>query len=188
MIRLSKNSVIGVVLLLWVAASGWLSRVEERPSQYRADTHAPDYYLQSFTASTMGIDGRMEKQLSAARMEHFPDDDSTELESPVLSIHDAERPPWRIRSERGWVSGDKQLLLLQGQVHIDREEAQGVRPLHIVTRDLRVQPDNNYAETDAEAHATSREDWLTSVGMQLWFARPIRVKLLSQARGRYEIE
>jgi lipopolysaccharide export system protein LptC len=188
LIRFNKNIVIGSVLLLWIAASGWLSHIEEKPRQYQPQAHAPDYYLKNFTASTMGLDGRMEKQLSATRMEHFPDDDSTELERPLLSIHDAERPPWKIRSERGWVSGDKQLVLLQGRVHIDREEAPGIRPLHIVTHDLRVQPDDNYAETDAEAQATSHDDWLTSVGMQLWFARPIRVKLLSQVRGRYEIE
>ena len=120
-------------------------------------------------------------------MEHFPNDDSTQLQRPRLEIHDDDRPPWKIRSERGWVSGDKQLVLLQGEVHIDREAAPEVRPLHIVTHDLRVQPDNNYAETDAAVHATSRDDWLDSVGMQLWFARPIRVKLLSQVRGRYEI-
>lgn len=93
-----------------------------------------------------------------------------------------------MRSETGWVSGDKALVLLQGKVNIDRPAATGIRPIHIITRDLRVQPNNNYAETDADAYTKSRNDWIESTGMQIWFARPIRVKLLANVRGRYEIE
>ena len=80
------------------------------------------------------------------------------------------------------------MVLLQGKVNIDRSAAPGIRPMHIITSDLRVQPKNNYAETDADARANSRDDWIESTGMQIWFAERIRVKLLAKVRGRYELE
>ena len=184
----TKNLLIGGVLLLLVLGSGWLNRASDRKSDYPPAAHTPDYFLNHFTAVTMSEKGKPDKQLSADRMVHFPDDDTTELIQPRMLIFEDERPPWKVRSETGWVSGDKALVLLQGKVNIDRPAATGIRPIHIITRDLRVQPNNNYAETDADAYTKSRNDWIESTGMQIWFARPIRVKLLANVRGRYEIE
>lgn len=181
-----KNLLIGGVLLLLVLVSGWLNRAMEKKIVYQPETHSPDYFLNHFTAITMSENGKPDKRLSADRMVHFPDDDTTELTKPTMTIYDADRPPWKVRSETGWVSGDKELLFLQGKVNIDRSEAPGVRPFQIITSDLRVQPNNNYAETDADAHTRSRNDWVDSTGMQVWFAEPIRVKLLANVRGYYE--
>lgn len=174
--------------MLLVAASGWLNRSTQKKIVYQSPTHSADYYLKQFTAVTMGEDGKPEKSLSADEMVHFPDDDTTELSRPKMTIYDGERPPWKVRSETGWVSGDKELVLLQGKVDIERPAAPGVRPFHVVTNDVRVQPNNNYAETDAYTLTKSRNDWVESTGMQIWFAQPIRVKLLAKVRGRYEIE
>lgn len=189
MISGSKNLLIGGILLLLILGSGWVIRKMEKSIEYQpAAEHSPDYYLNHFTAVTMGDNGKPDKRLSADKMVHFPDDDTTELSKPKMTIYDENRPPWEVRSETGWVSGDKELVLLQGKVKIERPAAPGIRPLQIITSDLRVQPKNNYAETDADAHAKSRDDWVESTGMQIWFAQPIRVKLLAKVRGRYEIE
>jgi len=183
-----NNLLIGGILLSLVLGSGWLNRTTEKKPVYQPEPHSPDYYLNHFTATTMGENGKPDKSLSADKMVHFPDDDTTELSQPRMTIHDDDSPPWKVRSETGWVSGDKELVLLQGKVNIDRQAAPGVRPFHIITSDLRVQPKNNYAETDADAYTKSRDDWVESTGMQVWFTRPIRVKLLANVRGRYEVE
>lgn len=187
MIRIRKNLLLGGLLLISVAGSWWLVRETDRQPAYQPEPHRPDYYLERFSATTLGDDGRPDKQLSADRMLHFPDDDTTELTRPRFTVYDGDLPPWRARAETGWVSGNKELVLLQGRVYIDRSEATGVRPIHIVTRDLKVQPSNNYAETDEDTFAQSSRDWIESRGMQIWFAAPIRVKLLANVRGRHEI-
>lgn len=189
MIAGSRNLLIGSILLFLILGSGWLNRATEKNIEYQpANLHSPDYYLNHFSAVTMGENGKPDKRLAADRMVHFPDDDTTELSKPKMTIYDDGRPPWKVRSDTGWVSGDKELVLLQGKVNIDRAAAPGIRPMHIITSDLRVQPKNNYAETDTDVHTKSRNDWLESIGMQIWFAQPIRVKLLAKVRGRYEIE
>ena len=77
-------------------------------------------------------------------------------------------------------------MLLLGEVQIDREEAEDVRPVHLVTRDLRVQPKDEYAETDQPVRAESGASWVESTGLQAWLREPVRIKLLADVRGYYE--
>ena len=134
----------------------------------------------------MDPQGRPRRQLSAASMRHFPDDESTELTRPEMWLLAPGKPPWQVRAEKGWVSSDGALILLQGEVHIDREEGEDVRPLHLVTRDLRVQPKDEYAETDSPVQMESGAHWLESIGLQAWLREPVRIKLLADVRGYYE--
>ena len=68
-----------------------------------------------------------------------------------------------------------------------REAGQDVRPLNVVTRDLRVQPKHNYAETDQPATLISGENRIDTVGVQAWFSTPAHFKFLSRVRGHYEV-
>jgi len=183
-----KNLMIGGILLLLVAGTLWLARqsTPEAPA-YTAQEHRVDYYLEGVDSTLMDLSGRPGKRLVAERMTHFMDDDSTELQLPRLTLYDLDRPPWRVNSETGWLSGDGEVLLLQGAVKIDRSAAPGVRPMHITTHDLRVQPRDNYVETDADVIARSNEDRIDAKGMQIWLQQPIRIKLLANVRGRYEV-
>lgn len=178
-----------LLLLLVVGGSWWLAERSKKPAgREPALAHTPDFYLEGFSATVMGRSGRPEQRLVAERMTHYPDDDSTELNEPTLTLFDAEKPPWQVNSERGWLSGDGELLLLQGEVRIDRNSAPGIRPMHLVTRDLRVQPRQNYLETDAPVSAVSNSSRLAADGMQAWFNQPVRLKLLANVRGYYEVK
>ena len=44
--------------------------------------HDPDYLVSNFVTTTYNRDGRVETVLAAAEMQHYPDDDSTDLMSP----------------------------------------------------------------------------------------------------------
>ena len=179
--------VLGVLLLALAAGSWWLAQgLEEEAERRPRPPHTPDYWIEDLTALTMDLQGRPRRRLSAASMRHFPDDESTELTRPEMLLLAPGKPPWRVRAEGGWVSSDGALILLQGEVHIDREEGEDVRPLHLVTRDLRVQPKDEYAETDSPVQMESGALWLKSIGLQAWLREPVRIKLLSDVRGYYE--
>lgn len=183
-----RNLVIGGLLLALVGGTLWLAqRSTQRGPDYTPLEHRPDYYLEGVDTTLMDLQGIPSQRLVTERMTHYADDDSTELMSPHLTLFDVDRPPWRINSETGWLSGDGEVLLLQGAVKIDRSAAPGVKPLHIRTRDLRVQPRQNYVETDAPVEARSLQDRIDARGMQIWYRQPIRIKLLANVRGRYEV-
>ncbi len=182
-----RRVVVGTLFILLATGSALLLQMTDKKKDVKIKVeHSPDYFVEDFTVTDMDIDGKLKQTLSAERMLHYPDDDSTELTDPHLIIYEEGAPPWKIKSETGWVSGDGQLVLLNGVVKIDRVAAPGVRPMHITTRNLRVRPKESYAETDEKVRARSLNDVQTSIGMQAWLNKPIRLKFLSKVRGYYE--
>lgn len=180
----------GTVILglgLLAAASEWL-RERTVPGRGQGErTHIPDQTAYGVEATTMADNGLPGRHLLAAALTHYPDDDSTELAQPVLTLFSETHPPWIARSETAWVGSEGDMILLHGDVAMDREADQETRPFHVRTREVRVETPEDYAETDELVFAYSRDDWVTGFGMQLWFGEPMRLKLLNHARGRYAV-
>ncbi len=181
--------VLWSLLLIAAAASWWLSGRHAAQAPAGAGQaqgpRAVDYYLRRLSATRMGPDGRPDRTLETPELKHFPDDDTTELAQPLLTVHQGDDPPWRIRAEHGWISADASLILLGGAVHINREAGPHNRPLQLDTRDLRVQPGQDYAETDEKVRVRSRRDRIEATGMQAWLRAPARIKLLADVKGYY---
>ena len=184
-----RNIIIGIILAILALGSSWIVSVttEDEPKR-AAEEHKMDYYLKNFTTTLMGEDGKPDKILRAKRMIHYPDDDTTELEEPHITMFEATVPKWKIKSENGWLSGDGELLLLQGKVTMDRPKSANSDPVHMVTRNLRVQPEQDYAETEELITITTPSNRIKSKGMQAWLATPTRIKFLAKVRGKYEVD
>ncbi|MDF3011324.1 MAG: hypothetical protein K0S03_2120, partial [Burkholderiales bacterium] len=82
--RLSTTRLFPLALMTSLALlTFWLERtVHEDPAAPQLRRHDPDYVVSNFTTTTYNRDGAAESVLSAEKMLHFPDDDSTELFSP----------------------------------------------------------------------------------------------------------
>ncbi len=182
--------VLAVVLALLGVATWWLAQRSEpeEPGAGTAPGHVPDYYVRDLRGRTMDETGRLSRSLRAERLTHFMDDQSTEVEAPRLTLYRLGEPPWQIESERGWVSPDGSVVLLKGAARITRDAAPGIRPVEVETSNLLVRPKDDYAETSEPVRITSLASRAQSVGMQAWLGKTSRIKLLSQARGHYEIE
>jgi lipopolysaccharide export system protein LptC len=186
----ARQRTLALVLAL-VGGAAWWQQSGRAPDVPPAPARArlPDYTVEQFTATTMGLDGMPARSLTARELRHYPDDDSSELDLPVLTLNRPDGPPWAIRSETGWISGDRERLLLHGQVLADREGRGEARPIHLKTSELTVRPRESYAETAMPVAITSEEDWLTSTGMQVWFAETVmRAHFLGRARGRFAVQ
>lgn len=145
------------VLLLGALAAltYWLDAQVTTPSARRdgSTRHDPDLFLQDFKAITFDADGNPIETLSAARAEHFPDDESAELTRPRLSLAQPGRPTMTVTADRGRIDGDKNNGDFSGNVRVERaadpNEADGGRrsgpvtlttsALHVTTKDERVQ-------------------------------------------------
>ena len=68
---------------------------------------------------------------------------------------------------------------------IERDAYLSAPATRIVTRDLRVQPAQDYAETDEHVRVETDVDWLEAVGMQAWLRPPSRIRFLSRVKGYY---
>ena len=79
-----------VLLLAAVAAvTVWLDRHVQPPETVNTGKarHDPDYIAENFTVTRIGPDGAVRYRMKARRMQHYPDDDTTDLEAPnVVNI------------------------------------------------------------------------------------------------------
>lgn len=113
-----------VLLLGGLAAlTYWLdAQVQPAPAHRDGSTrHDPDLFLQEFKAVTFDARGLPRESLSATRAEHFPDDDSSALESPRLSLTQPDRPRMTISADRGTIAGDREHGEFAGHVRVERD-------------------------------------------------------------------
>ncbi len=186
-----RHPAVLLLVLVVIIGATWLLHdsgpVEQADQSETAHLtgHQVDYYLRGLHTTTMGPDGKPTRTLRALQVKHFQDDDTTELASPQLVIHQGDEPAWNIQAESGWVSADGGLILLHDRVQIDREQGTRNQPLNITTANLRVQPREDYAETDEQVRVRSHQDRLDATGMQIWLSQPSRIKFLADVKGFY---
>jgi len=177
------------ILALSLAAVGtlawWLQEDGKAPGPGQGDKERrPDYTVDNFAATQMGERGEPHRRLTAIELRHFADDDSSELQSPTLTLFEESGPPWLVHSQSAWVSGDGNLIRLHGEVHIDREAGAQTRPVHVRTSEVLLKRQENYAQTDRPVRITSESDWTTSKkGAEIWLEEKLRAKLLGRVRG-----
>ena len=86
--KFASSQIFALVLLALLAGvTFWLQKVTApvetvRDGKFR---HDPDVFAENFIIRTFDEGGRVKYRLTAPYMEHFPDDDSSELKSPVLT-------------------------------------------------------------------------------------------------------
>jgi lipopolysaccharide export system protein LptC len=176
--------------LAWLAlalATGWLVRElsPDSPDAQAKANRSPDMYLDNFTSTVMDAAGRPHRRLTAKHMAHFPDTNTSELEYPYLRMYRLDEPPWHVRSERGWVSANGEVVLLTGEVHIWRDTEAGKRMISIDTRDLRILTESDFGETDKPVVITRPTNTSRGVGMRAYLQQG-RVELLSRVQTVYE--
>lgn len=173
-----------VALLTW-----WFAGIFTLPElqTHSAGFNSVDYYANDLVMDVANEMGYPKYQLIAASMTHYEDKDVTQLDKPIVTIFDAINPPWVIRSKSGTVSADGRKVFLGGTVYIDRERSDNTRPINVVTRDLHVEPERRYAETDKRARIVSKSDRVVGTGMRVFFSNPLKLTLLSKVKGKYEV-
>jgi lipopolysaccharide export system protein LptC len=177
---------LAVLLLLVGGLAFWLQREvadDQLPSSNEA--RRPDYWVEGLSATTMDAQGQPERRLVATELRHYAREDGSELDDPVLTLFNPDTPPWVVRSERGLISEGGDRIGLIGDVHLTRAGSASVRPLHLTTEALWVEPEQERARTDRPVRLISHEDWVTSAnGALVHYAEPLRVELFGRAHAR----
>ena len=126
--KLSTTRLFPLALMLSLALlTFYLERtVREDESPPAERRHDPDYIVSKFTTTTYTGDGAVASVMSAERMVHYPDDDTTELFQPRVLQSKPNQPRYSVRADRGQLSRDGDEIFLFGDVLLVREaSAQG---------------------------------------------------------------
>lgn len=180
--RLFPLALMGVLALL----SFYLERAvreEETPAPVRR--HDPDYLITNFTATTYDKSGAPESKLSAAKMIHYPDDDSTELVEPYLVQSKANEARMTVRAERGALSRDGEEIFLYDGVLLTREADRGKPEARLTTSFLHVVRDKSLALTDRDVLIEEESRSLAGRGMEYNYDSGQMI-LRNNVRGRFD--
>lgn len=165
----------------------WLTyRLENRePVSDHDQAQIPDYTLKKFKSTQMDEQGRLKNQLVAETMRHYPEV-NMELTAPVMVFYREEQPAWTVRAEQGEVSPDGNQVWLLGHTTLLRHTQEPQKTLEIISQDVLIQKDKEFAETAAATTILSHNGETHSVGIRV-FMPTEKIELLSQVRGHYAL-
>lgn len=198
-----------MILLLLVGLTAWLNRTVERtvPAPAKPVTHDPDYIVEKFTVLRLSDLGETRYSLTAQKLIHYPDDDTSHLAQPVLKQLQPGKPDTRTRADRGLVTSQGDEVKMYDNVEIFRAGDKGsvstatakaaanpgngkgrasndTEDLRITTTYLRVRPDDDHADTPAQVTVENGASTLVGTGMD-YDNRYRNVRLHSAVTARY---
>ena len=168
------------LLTFWLERA---ARIEQgHPSMRR---HDPDYIVHNFKMVGYGPTGTAESMLSAAKMVHYPDDDSTELQAPRLLQTKPGEAPMTLTADRGAMSQDGEDTFLYDNVLLVRGAIAQQPEMRIETSFLHLVRTRSLVRTDREIAIREEGRYLTGRGME--YNNGTRVLNIRQnVRGRFE--
>jgi lipopolysaccharide export system protein LptC len=189
MIRSRITSLFPLLLMLALAAASfWLERAVQAPEPDRSGRmrHDPDFIAENLDITQMNAAGKPDYILSAARMTHYPDDDTTDILAPRLVERRDKARPISIRSDRGQLLGRGEEAKLYGNVVVVRAASKGQSEMRVQTQYLDVFPDRDFARTDKPVLITQDKSRLSGVGME-FNNKTQQFALLSHVRGTFDV-
>ena len=171
-------------LLGLLGATYWLNQ-QVQPEAAKPDSrkrHDPDAIMENFSAVRMNELGVPRFVINAKKMLHYPDNDSTTLEVPRITMLSAERPAIHIIAKRGNVSSRGDELFLYDDVEVLREASARQNELTLQTEYLHIIPDLDWAETDHPVTIVDVRNTVHAIGLAM-DNQARTLKLLSQVRS-----
>ena len=129
--------------------------------------HDPDLVVERFTAQVLGPDGAVQYTVKAAKMSHFPDDDSSVLEAVVFTGLQLNLPPIMAQAPRGRLVAGADEVIMEGGVLVTSEKTEKYQPLRLSTPTLYIFPDKNLVQSTEGVRLDSPTGELTASKMEL---------------------
>ena len=131
--------------------------------------------------------GSPKYKMRAVHLEHFPDDNSIDVKQPFVEYFRPQLSPWILVADEGQIFNKGNLIILNGKVVMERVKSKSEPYLKLVTRDLTIRTDTEYAETDAKVHIKTENHDLHATGMRVYLAQG-KLELKKNVTGKYEVK
>ena len=169
-----------------LGATYWLNQ-QVLPEPAKPDgskRHDPDAIVENFSATRLNEQGVPSFIMAATKMLHYPDDDSTTLEAPRITMLSVGQPAIHAIAKRGIISSKGDEVFLHDNVEVLREASAQQDELTLQTEYLHIIPDQNLANTDRAVTIVNAHNTVHATGMEM-DNKTRTLKLLSQVRSKY---
>lgn len=188
---MTRNRLTTVVPLFLAASLAvftlWLDRFAQGPARdlVGPSRHDPDYIVEKLSGVLLGETGAASYSLAAAKMVHYPDDDTTLLTSPKFVSYGTPKAPVTVIAREGVVSAKGDHVYFQDDVRVTRAAYEDTSELVMRTSFLHVIPDRHIARTDRSVIVSDDANTVTAEGFEMNSETRV-IKLLSNVRGTFE--
>ncbi|MEO8145230.1 MAG: LPS export ABC transporter periplasmic protein LptC [Betaproteobacteria bacterium] len=186
--RLSTTRMFPLLLMLALAGlTFWLERTvrEEEGTHPSNRRHDPDYVIDNLKHTRFNLQGVVESTLAAAKMLHYPDDDSTDLVAPRLVQTKPNEPRVTLTADRGALSQDGEEVFLYGDVLVVREAGPDRSEARMRTTFMHIVRAHSVMRTDRDVVITEENRVLSGRGME-YHNDTKELFLRERVRGSFE--
>ena len=186
--KLSATRLFPLLLMLSLAAlTFWLERIvrEDEGAHPSLRRHDPDYIIDHLKHTRFNSLGAVESTLAAAKMLHYPDDDTTDLIAPHLVQTKPNEPRVTLTADRGALSQDGEEVFLYGDVLVVREAGPERSETRMRTSFMHVVSAHSVIRTDRDVEITEEDRVLSGRGME-YHNDTKELFLRERVRGRFE--
>lgn len=181
----SKQVSILFLLIMAVGFTGWwlLKYQQENDSNYNRP-HNPDSIADDVLVININAQGDPASRFSAARMVHYPYQDTTLATSPNLVIYINGEQPWNITANQGKATGGNTNIQLWDNVKFQQPASQDKPASTVLTESFTYWPKRQFGETDQPVTLLQPGVKVTAVGLTADTLTG-KVDLLNDVRSSY---
>ena len=185
--KLAAARLFPLLLMLALALlTFWLDRtVREEEAHPSLRRHDPDYIVENFRVLNYNQTGTVESSLTARKMLHYPDDDSTELAQPHLVETKTGQPRTDVSALRGVLSQDGEEVFLYDNVVLEREPTDARSAMRVETSELQYARSRSIARSDRDVRIIEDRQVISGRGME-YDLDAERIALRERVRARVE--
>lgn len=172
--------------LMLAALAFWLNQVSQSEAVLDSAgfSHDPDFVMERFDALAFDARGLPHQRLSAVKLTHYMDDDTTVLERPVLRQLGAASPV-TVQSKRALISSDGQQIHFLDDVRMESSPSRDGPAATLETEYLHVSADSRTMRSDRGVVLRQGRSSISADGFSA-DDRARQVTLNGHVRGTYE--
>ena len=163
----------GLVMAFFALGSWWLVRslptlLNDAPT--KAVRQEPDYYLNQFSVQSFNSSGRLIKEISGKRAQHFPDSDTLEISDVVLQGVNPNGKRFNARADRALAKGDGSEMTLMGDVLLTQHASSknnGLSPIELRSQKLNTMTKEERLFSNVPVEIRRGQDVFTANSMRL---------------------
>ena len=145
---MQRTGALLIVLLSIAGLSWWLKQSETQSAAVSSDANPrPDFFLNDFSIRQFSSEGALKYQIRGVRLTHFPEDDRSVIEQPLINLDESGGAQWQINASKA-VAGNEENdeVWLQGEVKITQTHTEN--PTVLNTDQLLLKPGAKIARSD----------------------------------------
>lgn len=175
---------LGILALITV----WIDKAVQAPLKKidGSQRHDADYYLNNFVSTKTDINGDLRYKLAAAKMTHYPDNDTTELARPRFTRYTQDKPYSQIEAQRGFLSKNGEIIEMVEHVKVIRQAFAGRGEMMLSTEKLSIDTKNETAKTDLAVVITQAPKTVIHATGMVFDKKKNTIILLHKVRAHYE--